>query len=50
MHQGEAMIAGVAALHFGDEERPQMRGAMLDAIIEALIAQDIVDPITTHMG
>jgi hypothetical protein len=48
-HQGEQMVAGVAALYLSDDERPEPRRAMLDAVIEALIAQDIVDPITTHI-
>lgn len=45
-HAGEAMIAGVAALHYADDERPPPRRAMLDAVIEALISDDVVDPIT----
>jgi tetratricopeptide (TPR) repeat protein len=45
-HAGEAMIAGVAALHFGEDERPLVRTAMLAAVLDALIAGDIVDPIT----
>jgi hypothetical protein len=45
-HLGEEMIAGVAALDFCDDERPALHHAMLDAVIEALIAQDVVDPIT----
>jgi aminoglycoside phosphotransferase (APT) family kinase protein len=49
-HQGERMIAGAAALCFADDERPEPRQAMLEAVMGALIAQDIVDPITTHVA
>lgn len=45
-HRGEAMIAGLVALHYEDDEQPPRRRAMLEAIIDALIAGDIVDPIT----
>jgi hypothetical protein len=45
-HHGEAMIAGVAALHYPEDDRPPARRAMLDAVIEALIADAVVDPIT----
>lgn len=45
-HHGETLIAGVAALHYSEDERPEPRRAMLDAVIEALIKEDVVDPIT----
>jgi tetratricopeptide (TPR) repeat protein len=43
---GEVMIAGVAALHYDEDERPEVRKAMLDALLDALVAEDIVDPVT----
>jgi hypothetical protein len=36
----------VAALHYADEARPPLRRAVLDAVIDALIAGDVVDPLT----
>jgi hypothetical protein len=45
-HQGEAMIAGVAALHYDEDDRPEPRKAMLHALVAALISGDVVDPIT----
>lgn len=45
-HHGETMIAGVAALHFRDDERKEPRGPMLDAVVAALVAEDVIDPIT----
>jgi hypothetical protein len=44
--QGEVILAGAAALHYAEDERPAARQAMLDAVIEALIADDVVDPLT----
>jgi hypothetical protein len=45
-HHGEAVIAGVAALHYPEQDRQEPRRAMLDAVIAALISDDVVDPIT----
>jgi hypothetical protein len=45
-HHGEPMIAGIAALHHSDDERPALRWPMVDAVVNVLIAGDIVDAVT----
>ena len=46
IHDGEAQIVGVAALHYPEDGRSAPRRAMLNAVIDALIGDDVVDPIT----
>ena len=43
---GESTVAGVAALHYEGDERPLLRRGVLDALTEALVESDAVDPVT----
>jgi hypothetical protein len=45
-HEGDTVIAGIAALHYEADEHPKLARPLLQALTEALIAEDIIDPIT----
>jgi hypothetical protein len=42
----EAVVAGVAALHYDGDARPLLRRDVLEALTDALVEVDAVDPVT----
>lgn len=44
-HEGEAVVAGVAALKYTGAARPSLRRATLEALTQALITSDLAEPL-----
>lgn len=44
-HEGDAVIAGIAALHYSGEGRPVLRRSMLEALTNALITSKLAQPV-----